>query len=273
MKQVAIFLGMVNYYQEFVPNMATLAEPLRRLQRKGVKFVWSQSCQSAFDKLKAAVSRGVKVFIFDPNAPTYVSVDASDVGVGAVLSQMQNGREVPIAHASHTLQERERAYAVNEKEALACVWACETWEKFLLGRSFVLRTDHASLVSLLQSTTDTRKSAKFSRWLERLSEYDYKVEYRQGSQNAVADALSRLSVPTTGDAVADPTHDAIVRTLTSGQRVTSRHQRCHAGRLNVVNSHPLHHPRLAKKGHFPWPNSLRPRQRRADISKWISAAR
>ena len=70
-------------------------------------------------------------------------------------------------------------------------------------------------MSLLQSTTDTRKSAKFSRWLERLSEYDYKVEYRQGSQNAVADALSRLSVPTTGDAVADPTHDAIVRTLTS----------------------------------------------------------
>ena len=214
-KQVASFLGMINYYQEFVPNMATLAEPLRRLQRKGVKFAWSQSCQAAFDRLKAAVSRGVKVFIFDPNAPTYVSVDASDVGVGAVLSQMQNGKEVPIAHASHTLQERERAYAVNEREALACVWACETWEKFLLGRSFVLRTDHASLVSLLQSTTDTRKSAKFSRWLERLSEYDYKVEYRQGSQNAVADALSRLSVPSTGDAVADPTHDAIVKALTS----------------------------------------------------------
>ena len=214
-KQVASFLGMVNYYQEFIPNMATLAEPLRRLQRKGVKFAWSQSCQAAFDRLKAAISRGVKVFIFDPNAPTYVSVDASDVGVGAVLSQIQNGKEVPIAHASHTLQERERAYAVNEREALACVWACETWEKFLLGRSFVLRTDHASLVSLLQSTTDTRKSAKFSRWLERLSEFDYKVEYRQGSQNAVADALSRLSVPSTGDAVADPTHDAIVRALTS----------------------------------------------------------
>ena len=60
-------------------------------------------------------------FIFDPNAPTFVTTDASDVGLGAVLSQLQNGREAPIAHASHTLQPRERNYAVNEKEALACV--------------------------------------------------------------------------------------------------------------------------------------------------------
>ena len=212
-KQIASFLGMVNYYSDFIPKLATLAEPLRRLQRKNVKFVWSQQCQNAFDKLKAAISEGVKMFIFDPNAPTFVSVDASDVGIGGVLSQIQNGREVPIAHASHTLQERERAYAVNEKEALACVWACETWEKYLLGRHFTLRTDHSSLVSLLQTSKDTRKSAKFCRWLERLSVFDYTVEYREGSQNVVADALSRLSVPSSADAIQDPTHEKIVRNL------------------------------------------------------------
>ncbi|GFO24487.1 transposon tf2-9 polyprotein [Plakobranchus ocellatus] len=70
----------------------------------------------------------------------------------------------------------ERSYVVNEKEALACVWTCKTWEKYLLGRHFTLRTDHSSLASLPRSTTDSRKSAKFTRWLDRLSPFDYTVD-------------------------------------------------------------------------------------------------
>ena len=155
----------------------------------------------------------MKNFIFDPNAPTFVTTDASDVGLGAVLSQLQNGREVPIAHASHTLQPRERNYAVNEKEALACVWACETWEKFLLGSHFTLRTDHASLTSLLRTSTDSRKSSKFQRWLQRLSAFDYTMEYRKGSQNHVADALSRLSLPSSQTALDDAESNAMIRAI------------------------------------------------------------
>ena len=212
-KQLASFLGMVNYYADFIPKLATVCEPLRCLLRKGVKFQWSNACQNAFNQLKTAITNGVRTFLFDPNAPTFVTVDASDVGLGAMLSQLQHGKEVPIAHASHTLQPRERAYAVNEKEALACVWACETWDKFLLGRHFTLRTDHASLTSLLASTSDSRKSAKFCRWIDRLAAFDFTIEYQAGNRNVVADALSRLSLKSTAPAISDPVHDATVRRL------------------------------------------------------------
>ena len=212
-KQVQSFLGMVNYYQEFIPNLSTLAEPLRNLTRKNTRFVWSEKCENSFRDLKHAIAGNIKNFIFDPNAPTFVTTDASDVGLGAVLSQIQNGREVPIAHASHTLQPRERNYAVNEKEALACVWACETWDKFLLGRHFTLRTDHAALTTLLRSTTDSRKSSKFLRWIERLSVFDYTMEYRKGDQNVVADALSRLSTFSSKPALDDTENSNMIRTL------------------------------------------------------------
>ncbi|GFO12712.1 integrase core domain protein [Plakobranchus ocellatus] len=212
-KQTQSFWGMVTYYSRFIKDLATTAEPLRRLTRKNVRFSWTAACQSAFDKIKHAIANSVRSFIFDPNAPTFVTTDASDVGLGAVLSQTQQGHEVPIAHISHTLQPRERSYAPNEKEALACVWACETWEKYLLGRHFTLRTDHSSLASLLRSTTDSRKSAKFTRWLDRLSPFDYTVQYRQGKDNLVADALSRLSMRSAQSALHDPTHDHVVGAL------------------------------------------------------------
>lgn len=212
-KQVQSFLGMVNYYQDFINNLATLAEPLRNLTRKNTRFAWSKTCDESFRTLKQAIAGSVKNFIFDPNAPTFVTTDASDVGLGAVLSQIQNGQEVPILHASHTLQPRERNYAVNEKEALACVWSCETWAKFLLGRHFTLRTDHAALTTLLGSSTDSRKSSKFQRWFQRLSEFDYTLQYRKGSQNYVADALSRLSLPSTQPALHDAEYNVRIRTI------------------------------------------------------------
>ena len=97
--------------------------------------------------------------------------------------------------ASHTLVDRERNFATNEKEALSCVWAIEHWEKFLLGHHFTLRTDHGALRSLLHQHSSTRKSAKFERWLERLSRFDYTVEHVRGTHNYIADALSRLPRP------------------------------------------------------------------------------
>ncbi|GFN77863.1 hypothetical protein PoB_000436900 [Plakobranchus ocellatus] len=149
------FLGMVNYYSRFINDLATTAEPLRRLTRKNVRFSWTAACQSAFDEIKHANANSVHSFFY---ALTSFTTDASDRGLGAVLSQTQQGREVHIAHISHTLQPRERRYAVNEREALACVGACENWEEYLLGRHLNLRTYHSSLASLIRSITDRRKS-------------------------------------------------------------------------------------------------------------------
>ena len=195
LKQLQAFLGAVNYLSEFIPNLANKAEHLRLLTRKDQPFVWKSPQQSAFQNLKDAISEELQLSIFDPNAPTIVTVDASDVGLGAQLSQVQDGREVPIQFASHTLTTRERNFATNEREALACLWAAEHWEKFLLARPFVFRTDHGTLRTLLKRHSTTRKSAKFARWLERLSRFDYTIEYIKGSHNIIADALSRLPQP------------------------------------------------------------------------------
>jgi transposase InsO family protein len=98
---------------------------------------------------------------------------------------------MPVCFASHSLNQAQRNYATNEKEALACLWACEKWEKFLLGRHFTLRTDHRPLTFLLKKHWQGRQSAKFVRWNDRLAQFDFQIEYRPGAENDVADFLSR----------------------------------------------------------------------------------
>lgn len=191
-REVQTFLGMVNFYAEYIRDIASLAEPLRALTRKETPFSWTKECQVSFETLKAVMADQLALHIFDPSAKTILTTDASDVGIGAVLSQVQRNKEVPIAFASHTLSPTERNYATNEREAWAAIWAMEHFEKFLLGRRFTLRTDHQALKSLLITQTSRRTSAKFTRWIERLAPFDYTVEYHPGSQNQVADALSRL---------------------------------------------------------------------------------
>ena len=121
LKGVQSFLGMINYYNEFLPDLAAITEPLRKLTRGQAQFEWSAECETAFNTLKKMVCQELKLGIFDPQLPTYVTTDASDVGIGAVLSQLQNGIDTPIAFGHHTLIQHERNYATNEREALAAV--------------------------------------------------------------------------------------------------------------------------------------------------------
>ena len=121
-----------------------------------------------------------------------VTTDAFDVGVGAVLSQWQGDKDVPIVFASASLNPTKWRYSASEREAWACIWALEKWEKYLLGRPFTLRMDHSALQTLLSSHTLKRESSKFHRWLERLSVFNYTPVYHPGTANKVADALSRL---------------------------------------------------------------------------------
>ncbi len=213
LKETQQFLGVVNYYAPFLKNLADTAEPLRRLTRKGVSFEWADECAQAFKQLKEDMINKLQLFIFDPNCDTVLAMDASNVGLGAVLSQKQDGQEVPIAFASHTLSTTERNYATNEREALAVVWACEHFEKFLLGRPFTLETDHNALTTLLRTSGSGRQSSKFTRWADRLSIFDFAPVYKKGTDNPVADHLSRVQLASNASTDIDSRPNLAVKVL------------------------------------------------------------
>ena len=182
-KQFQSFLGAVNYY-EFLHKSADLIAPLQRLLRAKTPWVWGAEQQTAMDKIRDRLCQLPALHNFDPQRPTVVTTDASSDGLGATLSQLLDGKEVPIAYASHTLTSTERNYASNEREVLAVLWALEHWEHFLLGLHFQLRSDHRPLASLIQHT-NARKREKFN----------FTFSYIPVSSNNAADCLSRL--PTT----------------------------------------------------------------------------
>ena len=134
--EVRSFLGLVNYSGRFIPDLATLSEPLRRLMKK---------CAAAFQKMKEELSRAEILGYYDKEAVTHVITDASPVGLGAVLAQKQGGEFRVIMYASRILTDVERRYSQTELEALAIVWACERFHTYLYGTKFHLITDHKPL--------------------------------------------------------------------------------------------------------------------------------
>ncbi len=189
-------------------DLATMAKPLHVLQQKGSAFVWGTECQEAFERIKDRISSNLKLALYDPNADTYLNTDASGVGISAVLSQNQNGKEVVIMCKSHTLQPAARNCSMLEQEAYAIVWGTEAFEKFLWGRPFMIHTDHRVLQFLLQGPANAERthwSSKLNRWAEHLSAFDYTVKHVKGSSNQFADALSRLPISGTESALPEPT--------------------------------------------------------------------
>ena len=128
---------------------------------------------------------------FDVTADTFVTADASGFAVGACLSQRKDDVERPIAFASRTLSPAERKYSASEREALAALWACEKWHFYLYGRPFTLVTDHQALTSLLSTGGSGHRPLRLHRWASRLYRYSFRVLYKPGKENVVADCLSR----------------------------------------------------------------------------------
>ena len=144
-EEVRSFLGLANYSARFIPAYATMAEPLRRLMSKDTKFEFGPEQKHAFSQLKKSIANAITLAYFDKNAKTRVIADASPVGLGAVIVQIQNGETVPICYASRALTKCEMQYSQTEKEALALVWSCERFHAFLYGKQFELLTDHKPL--------------------------------------------------------------------------------------------------------------------------------
>ncbi|XP_064653221.1 uncharacterized protein K02A2.6-like [Lineus longissimus] len=198
------FLGLVGFYSKFCPGFASKVEPMCKLLRGDQTFEWSEDCQTSFKCIKEDIGNHITLTLFDPDLDIVVTTDASGYGLGAYMSQYKNGLERIVTCASRTLTDSERKYAVGEREALACVWACEKWHTYLWGRHFTLRTDHQTLTTLLSSKGNGHKPMRIARWNARLLQYNYTVEYEPGRDVCFADALSRLPLEdTTGFDIED----------------------------------------------------------------------
>ena len=191
------FLGSVQFYSKFLPNLATLTEPLHRLTKNDTPWIWGAEEKAAFQKLKDLLCADSVLVHFDPSLPVGISCDASEVGLGAVLfHRYPDGSERPIANASKTLTSTQRRYSQIQKEALAIIFALNKFHQFLYGRSFILVTDHKPLIVLFGPTKATPALAanRLARWALTLSQYQYTIEYRKTCDHSNADALSRLPV-------------------------------------------------------------------------------
>ena len=191
-KQVKSFLGLIGYYRKFIPKFSETACPLFRLLKKDVKFIWNEFCDEAFNKLKSLITEFPILQYPKFDKPFFVTTDASNIAIGAVLSQKNNEDEkvdLPLCFASRTLNKAECNYSTIEKEALALVWAVTHFRPYLYGRKFTIVTDHKPLVWIFNILNP---SSRIMRWRIKLEEYDYVVIHKPGNLNTNADALSRL---------------------------------------------------------------------------------
>jgi len=178
------FMGLAGYYRRFVEGFSRVAHPITSLQKKGKVFKWTPECQQSFEHLKHLLTTAPILCIADPNKDYVVCTDASKEGVGGVL--MQEGRV--IAYESRKLKEHEQKYSAYDLELAAVIHALKMWRHYLLGRKFLLLTDHHSLTNYFSQPT---LNARQARWADFLSGFDFEIKHLKGKENRVADALSR----------------------------------------------------------------------------------
>ena len=187
--EVRSFLGLVGYYRRFVKRFSDKAAPLNHLLHKDHPWKWTRECQEAFQTLKGEIaSRPVSAYP-DFSKPFRLYTDASNLGLGAILAQRQDGKERIICCASRTLNNAETNYSTTKKECLAVVWGVQVFRPFLVATHFEILTDHYAL-QWLRSMKST--SAILHRWAAALEDYRFTILHRPGKLQGHVDALSRL---------------------------------------------------------------------------------
>ena len=188
------FLGLAQYLARFIKDFASISAPIRQLTHLNAKWVWGPEQQHAFDFLKASMATPEIMKYFDPSLQTELVVDASPVGLGAILTQVTaDGGTNIVAYASRSLTDCESRYSQTEREALAVVWGIEHFHLYLYGSSFQVTTDHKPLETIFNNPT-CKATARVERLQLRLQPYKTKVVYKPGANNP-ADYMSRHPDP------------------------------------------------------------------------------
>ncbi|GBG90218.1 hypothetical protein CBR_g50397 [Chara braunii] len=182
------FLGMTGYYRNFVENYSIVAAPLTDLTRLDTPWEWTERCEAAFRHLKHALTHYKVLKLLDPEKPFIVTTDASQYGIGTVLAQQEGKKLRSVEYMSKKMPSQKLAKSTYEKELYAVYKALTHWRDYLLGRFFILRTDHQTQGWM---RTQPVLSDALKRWIEVIEQYDFEPQYIKGEYNKVADALSR----------------------------------------------------------------------------------
>ena len=188
-KEIIYFLGHAGFYRRFIQDFSKIARPLTSLLQKDVPFEFNDECKVAFEALNSKLTSSPIIQAPDWSLPFKIMCDVSDYAVGAVLGQRKDKKVHAIYYASRTLNDAQLNYATTEKELLAIFFSLEKFQSCFLGTKVIVYTDHAALKYLL-----TKKEAKqrLIRWILLLQEFDIEIKDKKGSENVVADHLSRL---------------------------------------------------------------------------------
>ena len=195
LKQLQSFLGGINYYSKFIPNMAEIGKPLYYLLEKDAEWKWTKTEQLSFENLKQVLLTAPVLTIFDQNLPLKLDCDASQYGLEAVLSHVcPDKSERPIAYASRTLNEHELNYSQIDKEEASIIFTLKKFSQYLLGNHFILTTDNKAIKKIFDSKTEISPIAagRLVRWSLILAQYDYELKFRSTKEHSNADMLSRL---------------------------------------------------------------------------------
>lgn len=190
--QLKSYLGTLNFYGKFLPNLSTLLSPLYALLKAKVKYSWTDACEKAFVASKEALKQNKLLIHYDINSQIYIESDASQQGVGAVLYHVINGEQRPIRFVSATLSQAEQNYSQLDREALGLIFAVKKFHKYIYGRKVILVTDNQPLRKILgaKSRIPPLAASRLQRWAIILSQYDYDLRVKPNLKGA--NMLSRL---------------------------------------------------------------------------------
>lgn len=193
--QLKRFLGMISWYRRFISSCSSLTAPLNELlkgRKKHQPIKWNVNANRAFNDLKQRLISAPILSAPDFSLEFTIQCDASTLGLGGVLTQIQNGEEKVISYASRSLSRAEKNYSAVELELLSVVHFCEVFRGYIEGSHFKVITDNASLKYLRSMD---RPSGRLCRWAARLSMFDFEVIHRKGKLHVTPDALSRAPLP------------------------------------------------------------------------------